>query len=153
MSERNYMTLQLTLPALEKLMADTGPEFVLQLKQAVIEEFARRRIKALQDDDTQALVTAEVTKQIGVVKRTWPQVSVELRPEFRSIIQEEVTKAVAEQKAKFMLSIRETVNQEFERFKDQISGLVESSIRRETKSVIDTEVKARLQAALSAAGV
>jgi len=56
--------LQLTVPALEKLF-EGQPDFVLQLRQAAMQEFTKRRIKGILTQGTQVEIDNAIKSEIG----------------------------------------------------------------------------------------
>lgn len=99
------MRLELTLPALEKLIGgETAIE--LDLRKAIVVEFARRHLKEVATEEIYKGVLAEIRKHVNIVVKEqldvseiataqiWPSVSARLRSLITSVVESHAQKAV-----------------------------------------------------------
>lgn len=146
--ERNYITLNLSIPALEKLF-EGDPEVVISIRKAAILEFARRKIGDLLDKAAKADVEAAVREAVGYVDKpgTWQQ-KILLQKQILEAIQSETKKATDAYKALVWSMITESVNAAVKSHIDEIAGLVDSTVKRrieaETADRINKAVRSRI---------
>ncbi len=158
MAGNNYMTIQLSAPALEKLIElNGGDEFVLSLRKATIENVLKGRIKALAADPLikglEAQIAAEVRNQVGEIKKNGYGVStITLQPEFLTEVQRKaitlVSDRIAEAKAEAMKKADEAADAAIAKLKPSIDKYIEGRIDKGIAEYVSAEVTRRLQLAL-----
>ena len=89
------MSIKLDTNALERLMSEDDGTIKLELQQAVIEEFSRRRIKAhINDGNFQKAIGTEIEKHFGTwIKGNYGRIDgFKFNPEIKKIFKEEADK-------------------------------------------------------------
>jgi len=148
MNNNNYFTLQLSVGALELLFKESGPDFVVKLRQAVIEEFCRRRISALvpkaYNDLAEAQVKAELVKEIGKIEGYGSNIQAKLSPAFKTQIETVAKEAVRVEFIALINEARKIATEQAATLKKDIQTVVETKIDVEVRKLIDVEVKRKL---------
>lgn len=151
--ERNYITLNLSIPALEKLF-EGDPEAVISIRKAAILEFSRRKIGELLDKAAKADIEAAVREAVGYVDKTGWQQKILLQEPILKAIQAETKKATDAYKALVWSMITESVNAAVKSHIDEIAALVDNTVKRqieaETADRINKAVRSRIDKMLEA---
>ena len=142
--KHNLLTIQLSVDALEKLIGD-DPEFALSIRQAVITEFARRKLGKVLDGDAQNTVDREIKKMLFgnpdacAVWRKLPK----LKPEIVDAINAQARAAALAAKQELDIHIKEKVETE-------LKPLIDLRIEDRLKMGISEIVKEKVATALAA---
>lgn len=145
---QNYLTVQLNVPALEHLMQEGGDEFVLKLRQTVMEEFCRRRIKALCSETfqkaTEAFVNEELAKQVGVIKKDWNSIKVTLNKEFEDGLRQAAKTAVDaildQHRKEFLEYTDKAINENYSKITREIDIRINYFLNKKIEQYISDQV-------------
>jgi FKBP-type peptidyl-prolyl cis-trans isomerase (trigger factor) len=147
------MIIQLTLPALERLIGgDT--EIELALRKQIVQEFATRHLKAVVNEEVVKAATAEARAHVNdmvkehfgvtsIVEATlWPMVDYRMKSRIEDRVKQHAQKAVDEalagiiesQKRWMVSDLREAVRKEMDR---QIEKEIQDGIRSRLSAAIE----------------
>jgi hypothetical protein len=146
----NIVTVQLTVPALTKLF-DGDPEIGIHLRKSVVAAFARQKIGNVLDAASKAQIAFEVEHQVGKISG-YPS-KVILNPTILNEIKAAAGQAIIDAHREIRELIKVAIDDQMARIEGVIKSEVASCITGETKRKINSEVRSRLDAALSAARV
>jgi hypothetical protein len=92
--KQNYITLNLSVPAIERLMQECA-ELMVKLSQGVMEEFARRQVKAFADKAMKGIVQKVIADEMGVLGGTAYAATIKLTPQFEAALKSVVSTQIA----------------------------------------------------------
>lgn len=152
--DRNIVTLQLTVPALEKLF-EGDPEFVLSIKQAAFIEFGRRKIGELLDKSTKADIEAAIANHVGTISTTYHPPQIKLQQPILDMIHTSTQRAMNDQHTAIASLIKEAIDKAIspvtESIDEKIKREVDRRVNNEVAVRVATEVKAKINDILKAA--
>jgi uncharacterized membrane-anchored protein YjiN (DUF445 family) len=152
-------TIQLTAGALNDLIdRNGGDEFVLKLRQGVMENVFKTRIKAMANETliaaNTAVIQSEIKAQIGEVvkdRNGWTK-EIKVDPVLLEAIQKDSKTAVDKACREMRLQIAETATKAAEEFAatfdNKLEQMVTQKIEAWTKAHVDKLVETKLKAAL-----
>lgn len=154
------ITIQLNGDALNKLIdLSGGEEFVLQLRQGVIENVLSRRIKAIASETIlkaqESIAVDIVSKQVGKLEKDGygnvRKISIEpkLLEELSRQGHAAVDVAIRDAKAKIEEVAKAAAEEFAQSFEKRIETSVNTKMERWTSAYIDQLVQAKLKSALS----
>lgn len=144
--QQNYLTLQLSVPALERLMQD-APDVVLKLQQGVVEEFSRRRVRAFTQKAIDEMVSKAIASEIGSIGG-WP-VKVTLKPEFKAAVDAVVNQYISSERLALLTDAAGQAQLAVAGMAAQVEVAVKRAVEAQTATYIKTEVANRLKAVLA----
>lgn len=143
----NIVTLQLSVPALEKLF-EGDPQFAVSLKQAVITEFSRRKLGDLLNQSAKADIDHAIATQVGTITSKGygyaPQIT--LQKPILEHIQAETNKAMEENRK----AITQTISDAADQAVTKITEDLEARVKKVVESRLTTEITARVNAEVTA---
>ena len=142
--KQNYITLNLSVPALERLMSEC-PELVLKLSQGVMEEYARRQVKAFADAALKETVQKVITSEMGTITTGYTP-TLKLNPKFEAALLGVVTTRVAELKTEVLVEAATRAAAVSNEMKDTVGAKVEASVTAQVAQYIRNTVAAKLKA-------
>ena len=143
---RNLVTIQLTVPALEKLFDGADPSFILSMRQSAMEEFARRRIKALLTQSVELDIADAIAKEVGSVGKGYP-VRATLKPAVQEAVKEAVNRGMKPAREEFAALVDSAVKAEI----DDLRKVLEDRISRQMAAAIKAEIQAAVASKLKEA--
>ncbi len=147
--DRNIVTLQLTVPALEKIF-EGNPEFVISIRQAAIAEFARRKIGDIMEKSLKADVEAAVAKQVGTVTNPGGyNQKITLQKPILEAIQGEALKTLDAHKKAIDKMIQEMADRTIQTQIKEIDQMVKREVERRVTAEISTRVTAEVKAKMN----
>ena len=145
------MRLELNLPALERLIGgDT--ELELHLRQQIVQEFAKRHLKAVAEKATYEAAVEAAKQYINAVAKEafdvehlatshlWPTVGYRLRSLIENLVKESAQKIVDEALAKF-------IQHQSHYWRGEVRKAVEQEMERQIEKEIADGIRKRLEAA------
>ena len=153
--DRNLVTLNLSVPALEKIF-EGDPQVVISIRQAAIAEFAKRKIGDIMEKSVKADVEAAVAAQIGQIKNAGSyNQQITLQKPILDMVQAETQKTIDAHKAAIERLIRDMMTQAVEAqnelIDEKINREVERRVNAEIQARVTTAVKERMNKVMSAA--
>lgn len=145
------MRLELTLPALERLIAGDS-ELELNLRKQIVQEFAKRHLKEVAESATyEAALTAtkqyvnEAAKEAFgienlVTSHLWPTIGCRLKSMIESLVKESAQKIVDEVMAK-------TIENQKLYWSRELRVAVTQAMNRQIEKEIEEGIRKRLEAA------
>lgn len=153
--DRNIVTLNLSVPALEKIF-EGNPDFVISIRQAAVAEFAKRKIGDILDKSVKTDVEAAVAKQVGTITNPGGyNQKITLQKPILDMIQAETQKTIDVHKQTIERLIRDMMTQaveaQNEMIDEKINREVERRVNAEVQARVTTAVKERMNKVMSAA--
>lgn len=155
MSEPGKVRIYLNRPALDRLLGgDT--ELEVRLREQVVDEFARKRLKALVNDETHrrihnefaALLKEEVRRQIGEFAADpsvyWRQNTPRLQADIQALVAEAAKRAVREAVEQY---VADRVEKRYQALVDRIDAAVRERVDFEIQTRVEAEILRRLDLA------
>ena len=145
------MKLQLTIPALERLIGgDT--EIEVDLRKQIVHEFAKRHLKNVADEEIHKAAVDEVKKHVnaaakeafdinGVLGATWPDASRRLESMVKSVVESSVQQIVDEALAK-------VIQRQNHYWTQQLADVVDRAVHRDIEKLVEQGIQKRLKAAI-----
>jgi len=144
----NIITLQLTVPALERLFAD-DPEIIMVLRKGVIAEFARKKIGLVLDAAAQAQIAHEVTKQVGEIKGYPAKITLEKK--LLEELQSQTSLTISAKRAEMLALAKEAAEAAVEQIRIDLPGLISAEVKRRVSAEIVKSVTFQVQQKMDAA--
>lgn len=154
--DRNIVTLNLSVPALEKIF-EGNPDFVISIRQAAVAEFAKRKIGDILDKSVKTDVEAAVAKQVATITNPggYNPKKITLQKPILDMIQAETQKTIDVHKQTIERLIRDMMTQaveaQNEMIDEKINREVERRVNAEVQARVTTAVKERMNKVMSAA--
>jgi hypothetical protein len=135
----NLVTLQLTVPALEKLF-EGDPTIALTMRQAAITEFARRKMGDIIPKALKAEIDAAIAKEIGTINYSGYTPKITLQETILQEIRSEGRKTMDAHQKTITTLIQEAAQTAI----DEQIALIQSRITREIERRITSEITNRI---------
>lgn len=148
MSGTNIVTLQLTVPALERLF-EGDPEIVMVLRKGVIAEFAKKKIGSILDDATKAQIAHEVKLQVGESKGYPAKITLEKT--ILEGIQSQVSAAVSMRRGQILREVQEAADVAVEQIRIDLPALIAAEVKKRVNSEVVKSCTIQVQQKLDAA--
>ena len=143
--KQNYITLSLSVPALERLMKEC-PELVLKLSQGVMEEYARRQVKAFGDAALKSIVQKVIAAELGTMTTTGCTQVLKLNPQFEAALKAVVGTQIAALKTELLVDAATRAAGVGTELSGVIGPKVESAVNAQVAAYIKSQVAAKLKA-------
>ena len=141
--KQNYIPLSLSVPALERLMQEC-PELVLKLSQGVMEEFARRQVRAFADTALKSIVQKVIDAEMGTLSPSGAVLK--LNPKFEAALLGVVTTRVAELKTNILVEAATRAAVVSTELQETIGAKVDHAVTSQVMNQIKTQVASRIKA-------
>ena len=146
---QNYMTLQLSLPAFERLLEVGGNDIIVKISNAVITESVQRRVRALIERGITAQVDTAIAGTVGTIDY---RNTVTLKGEYKKTVAQEALNATNKLRDELTKLIETTIHDQLGSLRLDIAKKLETMITSAIKVEVNTLVKAKLREAMEAAG-
>ena len=143
--------------ALTKLVETLGPEFELQLQQAVIENFAHKHVKAFIDKDVkEVLIKNAILEHIGELRVQW-QVgrgnATQIIPSesFKSaldLLRADIVSMACGTKEAFLKECQQQAAAVLDGFKKEVSANIQAHVERTVKTMVEADISFRVKDAV-----
>jgi phage tail sheath gpL-like len=141
--KQNYITLQLSVPALERLMQEC-PELVLKLSQGVMEEFARRQVRAFADSAFKDIVKKVIESELGTMTSSY-NAPLKLNPQFEAALKGVVSTQIAALKTELLVDAAGKAAAVSIDLRTKIEAFVNREVTAQVAQYIRTQVTTRLK--------
>ena len=141
----NYITLSLSVPALERLMSEC-PELVVKLSQGVMEEYARRQVKAFGDVALKSIVQKVIAAELGTVTTTGCTQVLKLNSQFEAALKGVVSTQIAALKTELLVEAAARATAVSAELQETIGTKVDHAVNLAVLTYIKTQVAARIKA-------
>jgi hypothetical protein len=143
--KQNLVTLQLTVPALEKLF-EGDPEVIVGIRQAAIAEFGRRKMGDLLTKAAKADIDHAIAQQVGSIGGTSYAPKITLQEPILQMIREETRMTMDVNK----LMIDQTIQELAQKIMDDQVQEIDQKVKREVERRVNNEVASRVTAEVKA---
>jgi len=144
----NIVTLQLSVPALERLF-EGDPEFLLSLRQAVVAEFVRRNVKGLLDKALEVECARVANETIGKWE-SYPSSRVALKKEYESSVKSVAVGVVEEARKQLIAYAEQCAVTGVKGIEADIEATIEERVRRAITSVVTNRIREEVQTKVKA---
>ena len=142
--KQNYITLNLSVPALERLMSEC-PELVVKLSQGVMEEYSRRQVKAFAQGALNEMVKKAMAAEIGTLNGC----TLKLNPQFEAALKGVVSTQIATLKTDLLVEAATKAASVSAELSAKVEQLVTREVGAQTVATLRGQEAAKLQAEMN----
>ena len=144
----NIVTLQLSVPALERLF-EGDPEFLLSLRQAVVAEFVRRNVKGLLDKALEVECARVANETIGKWEN-FPSPHVTLKKEYEASVKSLAVREVDAARKQLISYAEQCAATEVKGIEATIEATIEERVQRAINSAVSNGIREKVQTKIKA---